>query len=783
MTELSVIGKSVPRVDAFEKVTGKADFVVNFQLPNMLSGKVLRSPYAHARIISIDASKAEKLPGVKAVATATNTPPISIGSFVTDVYVFPADLKVRYVGDGVAALAAETEEIAEEAIDLIDVEYEELPAVFDTEEAFRTDPPAIVHPNLSSYQCNYPGVTWRLVPERPNVCNHFKVRHGSMEKRFEEADLIVENRYAVPRVHHSQMEPQVCVVWVAPDGTLTVKSSTQGIWLLRNEICRSFGLTPSNIRVECHYSGGGFGGKVGAVAEPYAVLLTLKCGGRPVKICYTRAEHFSSARSRVPVVTYIKDGAKKDGTLVAREATILVDMGAYANQALKVSMNAVYGLIGTYKIPNFKLDSYAVYTNTPLSGPFRGFGSAETIWAGENQLDIIAHELGLDPVEVRMKNILREGDINGFGEVTHSIGTRKCLEKVTKWIEWNKKPPAEKGPWKRGKGIALSNKYTRPGAPSCALVKVHPDGVIEVRHSSDELGQGLNTVVAQIAAESFGVSMDYVRVVNGDTAVCPYGWPPISSRETFYMGNAVLAACADAKRQVFEIAASKLGVPVVQLETRDRMVCVKGHPGKEIKIEELFRPAGLGNALMVGEIMGKGLFELPGIPEDPETGQSKRMVTSFSHGALAVEIAVNVETGELKVLKCAGCFDGGQPINPEMCKAQIEGGINQGIGIGVYEEMVMEGGVLLNPNFADYKLPTICEMPDIENVALMLAGAPHREGPFGAKGIGEGIMIPWPPAMSNAIYNAVGVRIKELPLNREKILNALKEKEATKDRV
>lgn len=378
---------------------------------------------------------------------------------------------------------------------------------------------------------------------------------------------------------------------------------------------------------------------------------------------------------------------------------------------------------------------------------------------------------------------MKEGDIDAFGQVTHSIGVRKCLDKVVKWIEWDKKPAAAEGPWKRGKGVALGNKYTRPGAPSCALVKVHPDGVIEVRHSSDELGQGLNTVVAQIAAESFGVSMEYVKVVNGDTAVCPYGWPPISSRETFYMGNAVLAACADAKRQVFEIAAPKLGVPVVQLETRDRKVCIKGHPGKEIKIEELFRPAGLGNALVIGEIMGKGLFELPGIPEDPETGQSKRMVTTFSHGALAVEIAVNVETGELKILRCAGCFDGGQPINPEMCKAQIEGGINQGIGIGVYEEMVMDGGVVLNPNFADYKLPTICEMPDIGNVALMLAGVPHREGPFGAKGIGEGVMIPWPPAMANAIYNALGIRIKELPLSREKIINALKEKEAAKGRV
>ncbi|MFC1872819.1 xanthine dehydrogenase family protein molybdopterin-binding subunit [Chloroflexota bacterium] len=779
MTEYSIIGKSVNRVDALAKVTGKAEFPISFQLPRMLHGKIVRSPYPHAKIVNIDTSTAERLPGVKAVITAINTPPLKLGGVFRDRYLFPADLVARYVGDAVAAVAAVTEAIAEEAADLIEVEYEELPAVFETEKAFQKEPPAVVHPKLTTYECRLDkkGIKWQLDPERPNVCEHFRIRQGDVEKGFQEADFIIEDRYYTPRIQHCQLEPCVSVAWFDADGTLRLRTSTQSAQVIKDEICDTFNISPRKVRVECPYIGGSFGGKVGSVAEPYAVLLSMKTGGRPVRICFTREEHFHSGRSRVPVVTYIKDGVKKDGTIVARQIKILVDMGAYADSAIMISRNCAFGTVGTYKIANFKLDSYGVYTNTPKSVAYRGFGSAETIWAVENQMDVIADKVGLNPVAVRKKHILKEGDRDACGQIVHSIGVEQGLEQVQKWIGWGEEPSPQDGPWKSGKGIALGNKYTNPAYPSSALVKVHPDGSIEVRHSSHEIGMGVDTVVAQIAAESFGIDIDQIKVVSGDTDVCPYGFAPVSSRETFHTGNAVLRACEDAKRQLYEIAAPKLGVPAAQLETRDRKVCIKGHPGKEMEIRELFRPPGVGHALSGGEIIGKYTFMSPFIPEDPETGQSERIVSYYSYIAQAVEVAVDVETGKVKVLRSAGCFDMGTPINPKMCEAQIESGIAMGIGSALYEELVMSDGVILNPSFVDYKVPSAECLPNTEDLAALLAGAPHREGPFGAKGLGEGVMIPYPPAVSNAIYNAVGVRIKELPITSEKVLRALKEKE------
>jgi len=778
MADFSVVGKGVPRVDSLEKVTGKAEFPITFRLPHMLHGKVVRSPHPHARIISIDTSKAERLPGVKVVVTAKNTPRIRLGALYRDRDAFPPDLTVRYVGDAVAAVAAETEDIAEEAAVLVKVKYEELPAVFDTEEAFRTDPPAVVHPELANYECRFErmGIRRRLDPERPNVCDHFKVRQGDVGKGFQEADLIVENRYFTPRIQHCQLEPCASVAWFESDGTLRLVTTGQGAHVTQAEIGEAFNLPPSKVRVECHYLGGAFGGKGRNITEPYAVLLSMKAGGRPVRVCFTRDEHFVCGRSRVPVVTYIKDGVKRDGTIVARELRILVDMGAYADSAIMIVRACAFGPMGIYKTANFKLDSYGVYTNTPMSAPFRGFGNAETLWAVENQMDMIAEKLGLDAVEVRKRNFLKDGERYAFGQIVRSIGIEECLDKAQKWIEWDKKPVQE-GSWKRGKGIALGCKGTQTGFPSSALVKVHPDGSVEVRHSSQEIGMGVDTVVAQIAAESFGISMDSVRVVSGDTATCPYGYAPVSSRETFHMGNAVLAACEDAKRELFEVASPKLGVPIELLETRDRKVCVKGQPGKEVRIPLLFRPPGVGYALAKCEIIGKSTFEVPLIPEDPETGQSERQVSSYGYGAQAVEVAVDVETGEVRVLRSVGCFDGGTAINPKMCETQIEGGVGMGIGAALYEELLIsEKGETLNPNFRDYKIPTAEDMPNNANVVAMLAPAPHPEGPFGAKGLGEQVMIPYAPAVSNAIYNAVGVRIKELPITPDKILKALKEK-------
>ena len=772
MAKLKVIGTSIPRVDALDKVTGQAKYATDFRLPHMLHGKLVRSPYPHARILRIDISKAQKLSGVKVIATSDNTPPISVGMMLNDRHAFPIDGKVRYTGDVVAAIAAETEDIAEEAAGLVQVEYDELPAVFNSEEAFKKNPTVVIHPDLPKYQFGFDN--WRLVPERPNVCYHFKIRHGDVKKGFQESDLIEENRYSLPRASHCRLEPLVCLAWIEPDGTLTLEASAKGVWVARDAICKAFELPPSKVRVHCRYIGGDFGGRGGNLIEIYASLLTLKAGGRPVRVCHTREDDFHSSRTRPPSISYIKDGIKNDGTLIARESTILLDMGAYAELGALIAKACAFAQVGIYRIPNFKLDSYAVYTNTPMSGPFRGFGSIESNWPIENQMDIIAEKLGLDSIEIRRKNLLNEGERDVCGQIAYNIGVKECLDKVVQSISLDKEPPVKESRWKRGKGISLACKHTIGHTSSGALVKVHSDGAIEVRHSSHEVGMGVDTVVAQVAAEEFGLGVDDVKVVSGDTALVPYGSPPMSQRETFHMGNAVQMACQDAKRQLLEIAAARIGIPFEQLEIRNKKVCVVGNPENNISLLDLFNPSGLGYVLVKGEIIGIGLFSGPSISENPETGQGERMVVSYSYGAYAVEVGVDVETGETRVLKSVGCFDMGQPINPKMCEGQIEGSLVMGIGAVLYEEMVVQEGVVVNPNFHDYKIPTSKDVPDNENTIVMLTWNPHREGPFGAKGIGEQGVAAFPPAVSNALHNAVGIRINDLVISREKLLNAIR---------
>jgi len=776
MAEYSVVGKSIPRIDALEKVTGKAQYASDFTLPGMLYGKVVRSPYAHARILNIDTSKAEKLPGVKAVVTNKDIPPIRTGMYLGDMYALPVDDVVRYMGEAVALVAADTPDIAEEAVDLVEVDYEELPAVYDVEEAFSTNPPVIIHPNLAEYEVIAPIIVRRLVPGRPNVPQHFLIRHGDVEKGFKEADVIVENRYSTTPISHCTPETHVSVAWIEGDGTLVVRTATQGIHMIKGALCDVFQLPPTKVEVQSPYTGCGFGSRTWFTTEPLAAILTMKAGGRPVQVKFTREEMFIAGVHRTPVTTYVKDGVKRDGTIVARELTILVEQGAYSNISFMIVKNGCFGAVGTYRIPNFKLDSYGVYTNNPLTGAFRGFGSSELIWALENQIDIIAEKIGMDPVELRMKNFLREGEKDVCGQTTHSIGAEECLKKVAEWIEWDKKPVEEPEVWKRGKGIASGNKYTLAGSEAVCEVKVYPDGFFEIRHGTDEMGQGHNTILAQIAAEEFGVSVEHIKVVQGDTSVCPYDWGSLSSRSCFHAGNALINACKDAKRQMFELASARLGRPADQLETTDGKIRIKGVGGKEMPISELFSGWGKLYASLKGEIIGIGTHHTPIILEDPETGKSDRMVTYYIQGAYAVEVAVNVETGEVKVIKSGACFDMGQPINPKLCEQQMDGGAAMGIGSSLCEEIVLDKGRVVNPSFADYKIPTAAEMPTNENFTSMIAGVPHSEGPYGAKGLGEAVVTPYAPAVSNAVYNAVGVRIKDLPISREKVLKALKEK-------
>lgn len=419
-------------------------------------------------------------------------------------------------------------------------------------------------------------------------------------------------------------------------------------------------------------------------------------------------------------------------------------------------------------------------TNEPVSGPFRGFGANPPIWAVECHMDLIAEKLGIDPVEIRRKNVLKENDANGIGETVTNIQLEDSIDKVVKLIKWGRKPQKEVGPWRRGLGIALSNKFTTGHFPSSVTVKMHPDAGIEVRHSAVDVGQGCNTALSQIAAEEFNTSIDKIKIVSADTLITPPDHGTISNRVTWHTGNALRLACQDLKRRLFELASVMLKMPPGNLVIHDGLIHKKGTAAVGIKVADLFA-FPMRYQPQDGELLGRGVYVSPVIGPDPETGLSKRAVSYYSWGACTVEITVNTETGQVKVLKVIQSFDMGQPINPLICDGQSEGGVGMGVGSALFEKMIMEDGIVINPNFIDYRIPSIMEMPT-ENIKVMSAKiVPHPEGPFGAKGFSEGGLIPTPPAIANAIADAIGVRIKELPITRESILNALKARSKQKE--
>jgi len=773
---LSVVGKSIPRPDAVEKVTGQAKYTADFSMAGMCYGKLLRSPYPHARIVRIDVSKAQKLPGVKAIVTGKDAP--LMGEFIMDRYVIARDV-VRYVGEPVAGVVAESEEIAEEALELIDVAYEELPAVFDVEEAFKVEPPVIIHPSLSRYQRKPLSFPYRLMPDnRPNVFQSWKGVQGDIEQGFQEADLIVENKFTVCRWQHAALERYIVDAWLEANGQIVVREKRQGIHPARSALSSTYGVPLSKVRVIVPYIGGSFGEAINQWPECVAVLLALK-SGVPVRLSFSRKECFVNILHSLGEVIYIKDGVKKDGTIIARQITTLLDAGAYSGMSTLLVRSGARGAVGQYRIPNFEMESYGVYTNKPVTGAIRGVTNPQLHWAVEQQMDIMAEKLGIDPVEIRRKNLLKEGERHPLGETVHSIGAEECMNRLTEWLKQDKSPEVEGTLWRRGKGFAVGNLFTTADLPSFVTVKIYGDGMVEVRHGSEELGQGINTVLAQIAAEEFAIPVENIIIVRGDTAVTPYDSLTCSSRSTFFVGNALRRACQDAKRQLCELASPGLGVNTDDLEVKEGKVQVKGVPQKSISIGDLVTASGI--VPEVGEILGKGYFNVKSLPED-ETGQTEKWVAFYSYGAHGVEIAVNVETGEVKVLRAAGCFDMGQPINPKMCEQQIEGGMAWGISHAILEQIIIgDNGQILNPSFTDYKVASVGDIPTRENIKSMIATAPHKEGPYGAKGMGEMVSLPMLAAVGNALYNATGVRIKDLPITPEKVLKALKEKDEAKN--
>ena len=775
MTPLSVVGKSVLRRDARAKVLGREEFCIDRKLPGMLHAKVLGSPYPHATILAIDTSAAEKLPGVRCVVTEKNAPQKLTGTGTVRDMPLLAKGVARYIGEPVAAVAATTIEAAEEALELIKVEYEELPALFDVETAAGTNPPVIIHPDFSNYRKSTPRE--RLCPERPNVCAHIKIYKGDVDRGFQESELIVENRFVAPSIQHCALEPHAAVARPETDGGLTLFTGKQGISRVKEDIAAMFGIEAYKIRVKQQYVGGAFGGKA-TIYELIPALLALKCG-RPVKWVMTREEVFVLGGPRQGMVLNIKDGFKKDGALVARKMEVFVDGGAYAEASPGVTQNCSSVAVCMYRVPHLKWDGYAVYTNTPKRRGMRGYGVNEVTFAIESNMDIAAEKLRMDSVELRRKNLLTEGEAMLNGEIIHSNAVAECLDKICQSIKLDEKSPSE-GAWRKGKGVALGNKYSSPGSHYGARIAVTDNERVVVYHGADAIGQGVNTVMAQIAAEEFGISPDGVDIVFSDTAITPYfGHGSTSSRTTFNLGNAVRHACAAAKREIFERAGARLEAPPEIMALDNMEVYIPRHPDKKIEVRDLFTSDD------AGEIVGTADYKADCIPDDPKTGQldpalaqqGKRFMAFYAYAAKGVEVAVNTETGEVKVLRCHGAIDLGKAINPKSCEQQSEGGMAMGIGSALYEETLMENGRILNPSFTDYRVPLATQMPFNENMkSILVESAPHKDGPFGAKGFAEGVVTGMEPAIASAVYDAIGVRIKELPITPEKVLMALREK-------
>ncbi|MDP2743888.1 MAG: xanthine dehydrogenase family protein molybdopterin-binding subunit, partial [Dehalococcoidia bacterium] len=655
MSALSVVGKSVRRVDDVEKVTGNTRYCPDLKLPGMLHARILRSQHPHARILRIDTSKAASLKGVRTVITGKDVPSEKVG-MIRDRYVLARDV-VRFAGDPVAAVAADTVEIAEEAMRLIRVDYEELPAVFDVEKAMEADPPAVVHPDLFKYSLQpMSAPTFMFEPDMPNVYIHRKVRRGDVQKGFREAAVVLEDRYTAPKIHHGALETTTIIVKPERDGGLTFWATTTRLFIDKSELARILHLPPSKIRIITPLMGGNFGSKnQSQIFMAQAAVLALKAG-RPVKLVLSREEDLVDGGSREDMVVYIKDGVKKDGTLIAREMKLLINIGAYSSgNMISATIHALLQATGVYRIPNCNLDAYGIATNVPPAGSFLTFGAAQVYWAMEQHMDRLAERLDLDAAEIRRRNILKEGEENPTGRSAHSIGVRECLDKAADWIGWTVPQASERGPWRKGKGIAVGCKQTASGATSVVSVKVHEDATLEIRHTALEQGMGCHTILSQIAAEEFHTSMDRVRIVAADTGVTGFESGTMGQRTTTHTGNALILACRDAKRQLFDLASAKLGVPSEGLDTADGRVFVKGVPERAVKIAELFTP--LGFLVKGGELVGRGVYFAPGGgSEDLQTGQSSGAAL-YGYYAAAAEVAVHEETGEIKLLRLAICAD------------------------------------------------------------------------------------------------------------------------------
>jgi CO/xanthine dehydrogenase Mo-binding subunit len=764
---MTLIGANVGRVDGLAKVTGQAHYTADIDLPGIAYTKALRSPYPHARLLKVDASRAEQHPGVVAIVSRDDLTAVNpyFGPIVEDQPIVGID-RVRYVGEIVAAVAAEEREIAEEAVELIEVEYEPLPAVFDPAEATQPGAP-ILHQARVETEAAIHKDELRFVSEG-NICSVAHAEDGDVNAGFKEADAIFEDTYTLPSVQHGHIEPHTATAVWEPNGKLVVYTANQNPSGLQAQLARIFNLPHTQVRVIVPFVGGGYGGKTHARLEPVVALLSRKAR-RPVQWVLTRDEVFLTGR-RYSAVVKIRTGVKRDGMLVARHVDVFYDIGAYAISGPGHAKSGSYVSSGPYHVPNRSLTAYAVYTNLPPAGPYRGVGVSHVCWACESQMDDIARQLAIDPLEFRLKNLVQEGQIFVTGEKLVSVGISTCLRQVASAIGWEGKD--EQAIRKvsdvnvRGKGLAVVIKSTTTPTNSAASVRLNSDGSAVLLTSSVEIGQGSLTSLSQIVGDELGLPLDRVSVTLPDTDVTPYDKSTSSSRTTFHMGNAAKKAAQQIRQQLLEMGANALEASIEDLELKDGFVQVTGVPERRTSISRLLE--GHGN---MGSLFGSYDFKTAG-GLDPLTGKGKAAAFWF-FSACGAEVEVDIETGKTRVLRVVASVDVGKAINPRQCHLQNEGSMLAGVGSALFEEMVFDNGQPINGSFLDYMLPSMEDQP--REFRSVLVETPHPEGPRGAKGVGEAVLPAIAPAIANAVANALGgVRIKDLPVRPDRIVAKLR---------
>jgi len=780
MSKYNVINSRAPRVDTPDKSTGRAVFIDDMSFPGMLFGAILHSPLAHARILNIDTTAAEKLPGVKAVVTSREAGLVNYGVSPAryDETLFCHE-KVRYVGDEIAAVAAIDRETAERAVELIKVDYEELPAVFTIEEAMTPDAP-ILHEK-------YPG----------NICAEVHQEFGNVEKAFEDCDLIKTTTFRNKRQDAAFLEPPGCIADYDFSGRLTLHTSTQTPHYVQRTVAMVLGIDVGKVRVIKPYVGGGFGIKAAANAQEISACLLSMKTGKPVKMNYSREQIFMLCRARHQFTHKLTTGVKKDGTLMALEHECFLDGGAYSSFGIATVYYAGSLLGGPYKLPNMKYDGYRVYNNKPACGAQRGHGGVAARAAWEQQLDMIAEELNIDPVELRMRNIMARSDVTCNDLNMSSLGMKECIDAVRKDSAWDTK----KGKLPKGKGIGVACGFFVSGAGypiyrsdtyHCTVtIKLSEDGgTVQVYTASAEIGQGSDTTFAMIAAETIGVPLENIRIASGDTDM-GIDLGAYSSRQTLMTGHATMEAAAQVKTQVLEVLSEELDVPMENMDIKNGLIVfkdrtvnfnglraryIKEHRGWTDNPEDgdlTFCEASRIAYLARGTIVGTGKYK------PPELGgkfKGAAVGTSPAYGCSAqvVEVSVDMETGQVTIDNMTDAHDCGLAINITSVEGQMEGSLSMGMGEAMFEEVKFDDkGTVINADLAEYKIPTALDMPPIKTI---IVESSEPNGPFGAKEVGEGAIMPTIPAILNAVYDATGVRIHELPLTPERVFMTMNKK-------